>query len=199
MRRRYLNIVVGPANSGKTTYIREHRDNKDLIISADNYKIMLFNRYNLSEYEKDQLWERINLKLEAKLREGQRDIWLDATSRDINDRIDNYNLAHKYNYKVNIYWFIYSLPILLERNIKSKKNIEPDFIKNQFLVIDPPKYKTDCDFYQIIREKDDFPKDEEEFNDRFIYPMKAIDKNDALYNKKVNYLNICRRMIKNFK
>lgn len=190
-----MHIVIGPSHSGKSSYIKKYCSKKDRIISADKLKLKLFNKYNLSSEDEDLLWRKINYSIKLTMNNNKKDIWLDATNRNINERMVYYKLSKKYHYKQECHMFLYPIFELLSRNrADSKSTIDDLFIVKQLLTLDIPELGKDCDKISFITSNDiKLPNNIDEFYNDFLYPYSY---NSFSLNERLKkYINFSYYMI----
>ena len=190
-----IHIVIGPSHSGKTSYIKECHSKKDRVINADNMKLKLFGKYDLSPEDEDLLWKKINYSIKSTMSRNKKDIWLDATNRNIDERMVYYKLAKKYHYHQECHMFFYPIFELIARNrADDESTIDDLFIVKQFLTLDVPELNKDCDKISFTTSSNiKLPNSLDEFYNDFLYPYSY---DSFKFNEKLKkYVNFCYYMI----
>lgn len=93
-----ITIMFGLPRSGKTTYIKNN-NNKDVVISADTIRLLVYNQRFWSDGE-PLVWYIRGIMLKNLLQQGS-DIIIDETNTTIKRREAIIKLAKQYGYTIN--------------------------------------------------------------------------------------------------
>lgn len=162
-----INILIGAAGSGKSTYIKNNKCNSDLVISSDQMRLEQTGSFAISPNEKilEMMLKNFRQALEKNIYDT---IWLDATNLKRRRRQEYYNIAKKYNVKNEINAIV--IVKSLKESVKSTETrgynpINFKSVYNQYLALVVPRLNVDCDNIIVKGPKDLFEKDFKYFND----------------------------------
>lgn len=145
-------ILCGPAGSGKSTWIKEHRKDNDFVISRDEIRFVLMDMFNTNYFDNEDsviqvFYQAIRNSTAFHINEG-RDIYIDATH--LNNRVRKTtldNIMGKEYWTIHFVNFIVSVDTCLAQNAKreGRARVPDDVIRGMCAHFIPAKNeKYDC-------------------------------------------------------
>lgn len=118
-----LTLMVGLPLSGKSTYCRDHRLEKDwVIVNPDSYRLALHRQLFLPEREKE-VWAAVDLSIKGLLISGQ-NVVLDATNVTAKTRDKYRKIARDLGFNFQCYIVDTPLSVCIERNARINRMSE---------------------------------------------------------------------------
>lgn len=119
-----VNIMVGVSGSGKSTYVKNHKEDSDVVICTDEIRKEICG--NINNQSKNKKVFEIAYERLIKAAANSKSIWFDATSttmKAIRQIINYVNLADKnYNVIINIMTDSFDVPLCKLRIAKDIEN-----------------------------------------------------------------------------
>lgn len=95
-----MTILVGLPRAGKSTWIEENKTDKDVVVSADALRYLVYNHKFWTEGE-PLMWSVRGILLNMLMQQGK-DLIIDETNTTVNRRKPLIDLAMKYGYYVTV-------------------------------------------------------------------------------------------------
>ena len=120
MSRPVLHIMVGLPGSGKSTYIKKHAKEGDVILSSDAIRKELFGDINHQD-DKNKVFNLMHRRLKEAMDKGK-DIWYDAMGIAVKARRGALQFSHK-NYDVRAEVMVTPIDTCIERVKKPDREL----------------------------------------------------------------------------
>ena len=205
-----INILIWLPASGKSTYIKENKQEDDLVLSSDEIRKEIF--WDESSQEDNWLvFDTLHKRLVAGMFKATKVIWIDATNITKKNRRKIINVIKWTSiWEVEIIWIIFELPIseLIKRDSEIDRVVWEDVIMRMIWQYQPPKleewfkelilidrdswncpktFKTTLDLYwylEIIK------------NDSFIARMRDLEQNSYYHQETLSkHLELIEKQI----
>lgn len=164
-----LNILIGAAGSGKSTYIKNNMGQNDLVISSDQMRAIKFGSSDITPRPNEKIMDDLLKDLRLAFKKNIYDtIWLDATNLKRTRRKVYYDIAKKHNSKNKVNAIVILKPLKESIEATKQRGYNPVSFKsvyNQYLALVVPKLGLDCDNIIIKGPKNLFEVDFKDFND----------------------------------
>ena len=120
-----IKILVGPPRSGKSTWANTNKKETDVILSADQLRLLVYNKRFWQERE-DEVWRIRSVILKMLIQQGK-DIIVDETNLFKKRRKDTIDLAKSAGYRVECIVFN-DYDSIEELNNRAVNTNQPDLI-----------------------------------------------------------------------
>lgn len=121
-----VKIMIGLPASGKSTYVKDYKQEDDLVLSSDEIRLELF--WDESSQENNWLvFETLFTRLTKAIKENKYNVWIDATNITKKDRLKIFNVI---NWRAFINGIVFEVPIseLIKRDEQRNRTVWKDVI-----------------------------------------------------------------------
>lgn len=147
-----VNILVGVAGSGKSTFISNNIKTNDVHLSSDNIRKELYG--DLYQNDPKKVFDLMKERLFNAIDQNVTNIWYDATNISRKNRRTLYNSIKQYKNSVNvrIICIFASLPTILKQNNlrRGLAKVPENVIKRMYFNLEVPRLTVDCDEIVVI-------------------------------------------------
>lgn len=147
-----VNILVGVAGSGKSTFIRDNIKANDIHLSSDNIRKELYG--DLYQNDPKKVFNIMSERLFNAIDQNVNNIWYDATNISRKNRRTLYNSIKQYKNSVNvrIICIFTSLPTILKQNNlrTGLAKVPENVIKRMYFNLEVPRLTVDSDEIVVI-------------------------------------------------
>lgn len=150
-----IKMLIGVAGVGKSTYIKQHKTEKSLVLSSDELRIELF-----GDLEAGNTPEAIPVVFKT-LHERMKDtIFYDATNLNRKLRKGFYEQFKKYA-EIEAIVLVKPLATILEQNAQRSgfAKVPESVIRRMYESLQVPRISVDCDKIEVIGDFEDFAKE----------------------------------------
>lgn len=134
MKKGILNIVIGVAGSGKSTYINKVKNDTDIVISSDDIRQEIFGNAE-SQDRSNMIFTIFHGRIAEALLKGKT-VWADATNLSVKARKDYLRYAKGYFIKAHL--LTTPLEICIAQNNSRERKVPEDRIIEMFNSIEIP-------------------------------------------------------------
>lgn len=161
-----VNILVGAAGSGKSTFIRDNIKANDIHLSSDNIRKELYG--DLYQNDPKKIFNIMSERLFNAIDQNVNNIWYDATNISRKNRRTLYNSIKQYKNSVNvcIICIFASLPTILKQNNfrTGLAKVPENVIKRMYFNLEVPRLTVDCDKIVVISNSKNILLEDLEYN-----------------------------------
>lgn len=158
-----VKILIGVAGSGKSTYIKSVKKDKDVVVSSDSIRLEIFGRLEQSDQQ------RVINEMENRVRDFIQDdkmtgtLFYDSTSLSRRKRRHLFSIIKSLDKDVKVIAvpIIKPLQTILEQNAKRTGDacVPKSVIKKMYTGLEVPRLTVDCDEIEVIADKEEIEKE----------------------------------------
>ena len=155
-----IKMLIGVAGVGKSTYIKQHKTEKSLVLSSDELRIELFGDLEVGNAPEaiPVVFKTLHERMKVALLSKQYDtIFYDATNLSRKLRKGFYEQFKKYA-KIEAIVLVKPLSTILEQNAQRSgfAKVPESVIRRMYESLQVPRIGVDCDKIEVIGDIEDF-------------------------------------------
>lgn len=158
-----IKMLIGVAGVGKSTYIKQHKTEKSLVLSSDELRIELFGDLEAGNTPEaiPVVFKTLHERMKEALLSKQYDtIFYDATNLNRKLRKGFYEQFKKYA-EIEAIVLVKPLATILEQNAQRSgfAKVPESVIRRMYESLQVPRISVDCDKIEVIGDFEDFAKE----------------------------------------